>query len=119
MNDPFKGVINCAKCGAMNDQTWTACCECGATPLEDAEGYDPSQHDVTPAPKPPAAPHLARVLPHTHWQHYNGTRYTVIGIANVDSTNPAYVETVVYCGHKGKLQTRPLSDWHRSMTHIG
>lgn len=118
MNDPFKGIINCAKCGSMNDQTWTACCSCGATPLEDEMNHDPAPAPA-PASVPVATSQPLRPTPHTCWRHKNGSTYTVFANANVDSTNPKYPETVVYCGANGKVWTRLLSDWHRSMTRIG
>lgn len=50
------------------------------------------------------------------WAHTNGNIYLVFGLANVNATNEAYVEHVVYCGSDGSLWTRPLHDWHRSMS---
>lgn len=52
------------------------------------------------------------------WQHYNGARYHVLGVANLPD-NPRYPETVIYMGDNGKVWARPLSDWHRSMTFLG
>lgn len=53
----------------------------------------------------------------TKWTHSNGAVYTVESITNIDSTNQArYPTTVVYRGTNDKLWSRPLSDWHRSMT---
>jgi len=52
----------------------------------------------------------------TRWVHRNGIEYEVISIANADTTSPAkYPVTVVYRGSNGKVWTRPLSDWYRSM----
>ena len=51
------------------------------------------------------------------WVHTNGNEYIVQLIVNVDSTNDKYPPTVVYKNaHNGKGYSRPLSDWHRSMT---
>lgn len=57
------------------------------------------------------------VIPRSLWQHRNGQIYSVFAIANKDSTNPKYPVTVVYVNvHTRTIWTRPLSDWHRSMT---
>lgn len=64
----------------------------------------------------PIAPEL-----NSHWQHYNGKQYRVISIAN-EHCPPGhrhkYPVTVVYTNAKGKVFTRPLHDWHRSMTPL-
>lgn len=52
------------------------------------------------------------------WEHTNGKRYTVIGMANVGG-GKAYEPHVVYQGENGKLWTRPASDWARSMKPKG
>lgn len=53
------------------------------------------------------------------WEHYNGLKYEVINLANVDSTDQEkYPETVVYQGINGKVWTRPLKEWHRSFKQI-
>ena len=49
------------------------------------------------------------------WAYYNGTPYRVLHIANLPD-NPWYPQTVVYQGSNGRIWSRPLSDWHRSMT---
>lgn len=58
--------------------------------------------------------------PETLWQHHNGGVYRVLHIANQQTTNPdKYPVTVVYQGVvNGAVWTRPLSDWHRSMTSV-
>lgn len=52
------------------------------------------------------------------WSHTSGIRYTVLMITNVESTKPEYPPTVVYQGPNGKLWSRPLSQWHRSMIQV-
>lgn len=55
----------------------------------------------------------------TIWRHYNGVVYEVVAIANEHSTRDVYPPTVVYRGPNGRIWSRPLSDWHRSMTFVG
>ena len=51
------------------------------------------------------------------WKHHSGRLYTVKMYTNLDTTRPEkYPVTIVYEGANGKLWSRPLSDWHRSMT---
>lgn len=51
------------------------------------------------------------------WQHYSGRLYTVLMITNEANTNPNYPVTVVYMNvNTGSRWSRPLFDWHRSMT---
>lgn len=56
------------------------------------------------------------------WQHHNGNRYTVLMVTNTEGDDPTkrekYPPTVVYEGQNGKLWSRKLADWHRSMTPI-
>lgn len=56
------------------------------------------------------------------WRHSNGAVYTVILLTNTEGDDPAkrekYPPTVVYLGRNGKVWSRPLADWHRSMTRI-
>ncbi len=55
----------------------------------------------------------------TRWRHTNGCEYNIVLIANEFSTNlEKYPVTVVYTGDNGKVWSRPLSDWDRSMTRI-
>lgn len=54
------------------------------------------------------------------WVHSNGIRYTVLFLTNLDTQYPtSYPVTVVYVGPNGKLWSRPLHSWHRSMTLFG
>lgn len=50
------------------------------------------------------------------WIHSNGCEYKVIALTNLHSSNDNYVPTVVYQGLNGLKWSRPVSDWHRSMT---
>lgn len=57
------------------------------------------------------------VIPRSLWQHRNGQIYSVFAIANKESTNSKYPITVVYVNVRTRtIWTRPLDDWHRSMT---
>ncbi len=52
------------------------------------------------------------------WRHHSGRVYRVMFIANLPG-NDRYPETVVYEGVWNMMKwSRPLSDWHRSMTEI-
>lgn len=60
-----------------------------------------------------------QVFPKTKWKHKNGLEYEVILIANEASTDQVkYPITVVYQGANAKVWSKPLNDWHRSMTLI-
>lgn len=59
------------------------------------------------------------VKPSSRWRHTNGNEYVVLFLTNENSTRPNYPVTVVYAGPGGHRWSRPLSDWHRSMTLIG
>jgi hypothetical protein len=53
------------------------------------------------------------------WKHKNGNIYEVLMITNLESERPEYPITVVYCNARNfKVWSRPLSEWHRSMTRI-
>ena len=53
------------------------------------------------------------------WRHKNGNEYRVLLIANGDSSQAnRYPPTVVYQGSNGKVWSRAVSDWARSMTFI-
>lgn len=55
----------------------------------------------------------------SHWIHTNGQEYEVIGYTNTATTMPEkYPVTVIYSGRNGKIWSRPLADWHRSMTPV-
>lgn len=50
------------------------------------------------------------------WRHYRGGEYVVLHLANIGG-GEGYRPTVVYQGTENhKVWTRPLDDWHRSMT---
>ena len=62
---------------------------------------------------------VEEVTPLSRWTHRNGGIYAVILIANEHSENQdRYPTTVVYRGYNGKTWSKPLSDWHRSMTKM-
>lgn len=51
------------------------------------------------------------------WKHRNGNNYQVIMIANAFTDNEEkYPVTIIYKGLNGRVWSRPLSDWHRSMS---
>ncbi|QYW02249.1 hypothetical protein PP740_gp093 [Stenotrophomonas phage Philippe] len=52
------------------------------------------------------------------WRHYSGRCYRVLLLTNEHSENPKYEIQVVHKGTNGRIWSRPLSDWHRSMTFI-
>lgn len=55
--------------------------------------------------------------PGSIWRHYNGLEFKVLFITASNADHPEYPAHVVYKGlHNGKKWTRPLHDWHRSMT---
>lgn len=66
------------------------------------------------------ASELKPVLPATLWQHYNGNKYEVLLLSNMESERQEkYPTTVVYRNvSNGNIYSRKLSDWHRSMTFI-
>lgn len=53
----------------------------------------------------------------SEWQHSkSGQVYKVEDFANVDGDRPKYPEHIIYRNvTNGKLYTRRLDDWHRSM----
>ena len=62
---------------------------------------------------------VEEVTPRSRWRHSNGNTYTVILIANKNSENQdRYPTTVVYMDYNGRTWSKPLSDWHRSMTKM-
>ena len=73
---------------------------------------------LKPTSPPPERPHLKNPQPKEKWIHRNGNVYMVLHIANIGYRNKIYPVTVVYKGLNGWVWTRPLSDWHRSMTLI-
>lgn len=49
------------------------------------------------------------------WTHRtNDTEYSIVAIANRQSTRSDYVLTVVYKDRIGNIWCRPFSEWHRS-----
>ena len=66
---------------------------------------------------------MNKVKAGTFWKHdKTGRIYLVLLIANSQGDDPSkevkYPKAVVYKGSDGKTWTRPLSDWHRSMTFL-
>lgn len=61
------------------------------------------------------------LMPESYWRHRNGIIYKLLFITNRDTLLPdKYPVTVVYQGvANGKLWSKPLGDWCRSMTYIG
>ena len=63
--------------------------------------------------------HVLNFSPSSRWQHINGNYYNVLLIANEHSQNQEnYPTTVVYRGDNNLVWSRPLRDWHRSMTLV-
>lgn len=50
--------------------------------------------------------------------HHNGIIYQVLYIANEESTNESYPETVVYQGNNGKVWTKPLNNFLEKMSKL-
>lgn len=51
------------------------------------------------------------------WRHHSGRAYTVLLLSNTEGDDPErFVPTVVYQGEDGRVWSRPVSDWHRSMS---
>lgn len=62
--------------------------------------------------------HNRQTLPEigSHWAHKNGNEYEVICITNEFSERQEeYPITIVYKGSNGKIWSRPLDSWHKSM----
>lgn len=61
----------------------------------------------------------SKVEPGSRWRHYNGNEYTVLVLTNEYTEHPeTYPITVIYQGANGRIWSRRLDDWHRSMTRI-
>lgn len=61
----------------------------------------------------------SEVRENTRWKHRNGCLYTVLFLTNEHTERPeTYPVSVVYKGDNGNVWSRPLSDWHRSMTEV-
>lgn len=67
---------------------------------------DPPIHDAGP------------VQAGTTWSHRNGNVYRVVAVSNLHSDKDEYPPYVTYQGGNGRIWTRLLSDWHRSMTQV-
>lgn len=53
------------------------------------------------------------------WKHRNGILYSVMFLTNELSIRSEYPVTIVYKNIiTGALWSRPLEDWHRSMTPV-
>jgi hypothetical protein len=53
----------------------------------------------------------------SRWVHTNGNKYVVIIVTNIHSERQIeYPTTVVYIGDNGRIWSRPLTDWRRSMS---
>lgn len=61
----------------------------------------------------------AKVTVGSKWRHSNGNEYEVVALANENTERPdEYPVTVVYEGRNGRIWSRRLSDWHRSMSPV-
>jgi len=60
------------------------------------------------------------VKEYSTWAHHNGTQYRVLMLTNKNSTDTLkYPVTVVYQNvNNHSVWSRPLKDWHRSMTLV-
>lgn len=62
---------------------------------------------------------VEEVTPLSRWKHSNGSTYAVLLVTNEHSENQdRYPTTVVYRDYDYKTWSKPLSDWHRSMTKM-
>ena len=62
---------------------------------------------------------VEEVTPLSRWKHSNGRTYAVLLVTNEHSENQdRYPTTVVYRDYDGRTWSKPLSDWHRSMTKM-
>lgn len=53
------------------------------------------------------------------WKHSSGQIYKVAALTNMTSTREEYPPTVVYFNvDHDTWWSRPVADWHRSMTEI-
>lgn len=97
MNTSSRDVALCS------DHEWAGRGEC--------PGCREAWQGLTPEPEAPK--------PGSAWRHRNGAVYEVLMITNCESTRDEYPPTVVYRGiGNGKLWSRRLDDWHRSMTLV-
>lgn len=59
------------------------------------------------------------VREHSLWRHTSGRIYRVLFLTNTESTRlDKYPVTVIYRGENNNVWSRPLYDWHRSMTEV-
>lgn len=58
------------------------------------------------------------IEPNSIWMHHNGITYQVLHIANEDSTNPDYPETIVYKGGNGKVWAKLTENFLAKMTKL-
>lgn len=88
----------------------------------DTNSFDDPRDDfdsILIHPKNDTAQVVEQPVQGSAWKHTNGTLYRVEEPANVDGDRPAYLEHVNYRNViNGKLYTRELSDWYRSMTKV-
>jgi hypothetical protein len=75
---------------------------------------------MAPMTNTPTAGAASTPIPRSRWNHRNGAEYEVLMLTNIDSTDQIkYPTTVVYRSvANGKLWSRPVHDWWRSMTYI-
>ena len=52
------------------------------------------------------------------WQHTSGKIYRVLLLTNLSATKEDYPVTVVYEDPNGDIWSRPLTNWHSSMTEV-
>ena len=63
---------------------------------------------------------MKKVIPRLQerYLHQNGNEYTVVMLANLDSTRPEYPITVVYQGANGKIWAKDLDNFNKKMTRV-
>lgn len=49
------------------------------------------------------------------WQHNNGTKYIVVGVANTRYINPDYPVIIIYVGRNRCLWAKTLNDFMEKM----
>lgn len=109
-------------CPTCNDIRITSCCACGCGSCYTCNYRFSCSPYIFPPMKPMKMEQIMDglgLMPDvgSKWTHTNGNLYEVIAIANKDTEYPdKYPITVVYKGENGKIWSRPLSDWSRSMT---
>ena len=54
----------------------------------------------------------------SQWQHENGIKYTVVGIANTHHISPDYPITILYVGRNGHLWAKVLDNFLEKMSPI-